>query len=111
MSDSFRWYHNITNLLKILTTQSPWWFTVLLGQFEIHKITLLRMSFLECHPADFLQDCQIMSYRIYRKSFVLQYIILKLPWDVFIQLSKSNITCLESFLNKLAKIPAGVNVC
>ena len=69
------------------------------------------MSFLECHPADFLQDCQIMSCCIYRKSFVLQYIILKLPWDVFIQLSKSNITCLESFLNKFAKIPAGVNVC
>ena len=111
MSDSFRWYYNITDLLKILTTQSPWWFTVLLGQFEIHKITLFRISFLKCHPADFLQDGQIMSCRIYRKSFVLQNIILKLPRNVFIQLTKSDITCLESFLNKFTKIPAGVNVC
>ena len=68
------------------------------------------MSFLECHLADFLQYRQIVAHSIHCQPFFVKDILLKIPDELFVELSEGYIRSVELLFNQSGKGFTGVMV-
>ena len=74
------------------------------------EVKLFGMSFLERQLAGFLQYRQIVAHGIHCQPFLVKDILLKIPDELFVELSESYVRSVELLFNQPGKGFTGVVV-
>ena len=74
------------------------------------KIQLVRVSFLECDTANLFQDSQIVAYRLDSQSSFNDDILLKFPYEQFVELAEGKVGHLELAFDEISKTATGIKI-
>ena len=96
--------------LEVLTAQRPWCPFLLLRERVMLEMTDVRMAFLESNAADLLQHGQVVAYRFYAQPVFNDYIFLKLPYELLVQLAEGKVGDLVPLGDELCQPSPGIYV-
>ena len=74
------------------------------------EVADVRMAFLESDAADLLQHGQVVAYRFYAQPVFNDYIFLKLPYELLVQLAEGKVGDLVPLGDELCQPSPGIYV-